>query len=194
MTRYVVIRALLGAAACALAWGCTGSAPVTAEEQAADAAPQRPCQGDEFRHFDFWIGEWDVMVAGGKKAGQNRIEPVNGGCALLESYATANGYSGNSFNIYDAARGVWHQTWVDNTGMLLTIEGGLRGQSMVMTGTGNRKTPQGEVLDRISWTPADDGTVRQLWEVSADAGVTWKVIFDGNYVRRPGGAENAHQD
>ncbi len=96
--------------------------------------------------------------------------------------------------MYDAARGVWHQTWVDNGGLLLTIEGGLQGASMVLTGTMARKTPQGELLDRISWTPEADGSVRQVWEVSADAGTNWQVIFDGRYQRRPPEEQDDTQD
>jgi len=102
----------------------------------------------------------------------------------MESYVAEGGYRGHSFNIYDASRKVWHQTWVDNGGLLLTIEGGLSDGSMVMTGTRPRKTPQGEVLDRISWTPLGDGSVQQVWEVSGDDGASWKPIFDGNYRRK----------
>ena len=40
---------------------------------------------------------------------------------------------------------------------------------------------------RITWTPASDGSVRQLWELSSDAGKTWTVLFDGRYVRAPVG-------
>lgn len=176
-------------------WGCSSAGPVgttgsvssaaqTATSTAAAPAIAPACQADEHRQFDFWIGEWEVLVAGGKKAGDNRIEVVNNGCALMESYSTATGYRGRSFNMYDAARGVWHQTWVDNGGLLLTIEGGFVDGSMVLTGTQSRSTAQGEVLDRISWTPGADGNVRQVWEVSADQGASWKPIFDGRYQRK----------
>lgn len=40
------------------------------------------------------------------------------------------------------------------------------------------------VINRIKWTPNDDGTVRQLWEGSKDGGQNWSIIFDGNYVRK----------
>ena len=172
---------------CALLCGCAstnGSNSVPPVLNPAPAAIAPACQADEYRQFDFWIGSWEVMVAGDKKAGDNVIEAVNNGCALMESYVTEGGYRGHSFNIYDASRKVWHQTWVDNGGLLLTIEGGLSDGSMVMTGTRPRKTPQGEVLDRISWTPLGDGSVQQVWEVSGDDGASWKPIFDGNYRRK----------
>jgi len=36
---------------------------------------------------------------------------------------------------------------------------------------------------RITWTPQAGGHVRQLWEASDDSGKTWRVEFDGRYVR-----------
>ncbi|NNF51231.1 MAG: hypothetical protein HKN59_02220 [Gammaproteobacteria bacterium] len=171
----------------AVLWGCATSNGADPLPPVANPVPQTispACQAAEYRQFDFWIGNWEVIVAGEKKAGDNLIEVVNNGCALMESYATQTGYRGHSFNIYDATRQLWHQSWVDNSGLLLTIEGGIVDGSMVMTGTRTRKTPQGEVLDRISWTPLDDGSVRQVWEISGDDGASWKPIFDGNYRRR----------
>jgi hypothetical protein len=41
----------------------------------------------------------------------------------------------------------------------------------------------GRLKHRIAWSPQPDGRVRQLWETSADDGKTWKVGFDGRYVR-----------
>ena len=43
--------------------------------------------------------------------------------------------------------------------------------------------PRGTVLDRTTLTPRDDGTVRQLIEISSDGGDTWRVSFDGLYRR-----------
>ncbi|HSM11444.1 MAG TPA: hypothetical protein VK827_07740, partial [Lysobacter sp.] len=126
-------------------------------------------------------GEWRVQTPEGKLAGINRIEREHDGCVLHERYATGRGYSGESLNIYDAARDRWHQTWVDSSGMLLLLEGGIRDGSMVMEG---QTGAAGDITrHRITWTPnADDGSVRQLWE-SADTTDTWKTTFDGTYTR-----------
>jgi hypothetical protein len=44
--------------------------------------------------------------------------------------------------------------------------------------------PAGEaVVDRITWTPNEDGSVRQFCEISKDDGETWQVGFDGLYKR-----------
>jgi hypothetical protein len=84
--------------------------------------------------FDFWIGDWQVHRPDGALAGINRITREYGGCVIHERYATGKGYSGESLNVYDAARKVWHQTWVDDSGLLLTIEGRWNGKSMVLEG------------------------------------------------------------
>jgi hypothetical protein len=141
------------------------------------------CTDPAHRQFDFWIGEWTVHKPDGTIAGTNRIERAYGGCVLHEHYKTPGGYAGESFNIFDAQRKVWHQTWVDSSGLLLLLEGQLVAKSMVLAGqTG---TPGGAITKhRITWTPNADGTVRQLWE-STDAKGQWTVAFDGLYKRKP---------
>lgn len=143
--------------------------------------PSPACTTAEYRAFDFWLGDWDVHRADGKLAGTNSIQREIGGCVLHERYDTGRGYSGESFNIYDASRKVWHQTWVDSGGLLLVLEGGVRDGKMILEG--QTSGADGEITrHRISWTPNPDGSVRQLWE-SSDPGGEWVVTFDGRYTR-----------
>lgn len=133
-----------------------------------------PCDTPEHRQFDFWAGEWTVTTPNGQTAGTNRITKIAAGCALLEEWTGARGMTGKSLNIYDASRGVWHQSWVDSRGTLLTIEGRFEKGAMRLLSAGNR----------ITWTPLDGGDVRQLWEQSKDGGKTWAVVFDGRYTKK----------
>lgn len=140
------------------------------------------CEAPEYRQFDFWLGEWEVRNREGRVAGVNRIEREYGGCVVHERYRAESGYSGESLNIFDAGRGVWHQTWVDTAGTLLRLEGGLRDGAMVLEG--RTRAADGRVVrHRITWTPNEDGNVRQLWE-STDAEGAWTTTFDGRYTRR----------
>jgi hypothetical protein len=142
--------------------------------------PHRPCNTPEFRQFDFWVGDWDVEAASAPgTVSRNQITRAYDGCTLREEYTTPYGYAGTSLNFYDAPRKVWHQTWIDNQGGGLTLEGGLRGRSMVLQSTTDPVNVQ-----RITWTPLDDGGVRQHWESTADGGKTWTTAFDGTYTRR----------
>jgi len=140
------------------------------------------CDATEHRQFDFWLGEWEVHTPDGKLAGHNTIASEYGGCVLHERYSTGRAYSGESLNMYDPARKVWHQTWVDSSGTLLLLEGGLRAGSMVLEG--QTVGADGKVTkQRITWTPNADGSVRQHWE-STDAQGKWITAFDGKYTKK----------
>jgi hypothetical protein len=147
---------------------------------AVDAQQPARCGTPEHRQFDFWIGDWKVTGANGQLAGTNRIEQILNGCVLYESWTGAGPSRGHSFNIYDPGDRKWHQTWVDNSGTLLQVAGGLVNGEMVLEG--DRTLPDGTTrLERITWTPNPDGSVRQHWQVSADKGMRWQTVFDGTY-------------
>lgn len=140
----------------------------------------KPCASPEYRHFDFWVGDWEVSNPSGKVVGHNHISSLYGGCVLREEYDTPGAYAGTSINLYDAKRGQWHQTWMDNQGQALHLWGGLQGEAMVL-----QSEPDADGnANRITWTPLEDGRVRQLWESSSDGGGTWTVAFDGYYKKK----------
>jgi len=148
------------------------------------AAQQPPPPPPEASQFDFWIGEWEVTQPNGKVAGYNSIVAINGGRALLENWTSAAGnFSGKSLNSYDSVAKKWKQFWVDSAGSVLEISGGIVEGKMVLTGTTLNQTG-GEVQQRITWTPNEDGSVRQHWEQSTDGGATWTTAFDGHYVKK----------
>lgn len=131
--------------------------------------------------FDFWVGQWDVHLRDTDDLiGHNEITKLDNGHVLAESYSTVNGrFSGSSLNGFDHERGRWHQCWMDCTGLVLDLYGGVVDGAMVMTG----ESLSGQT-ERISWTPFPDGSVRQHWEQSRDQGLTWQTVFDGLYKRR----------
>jgi tetratricopeptide (TPR) repeat protein len=142
----------------------------------------RPCGGEEFRRFDFWIGEWEVVNLtrpdSDAPPALNRITPLHDGCVLREDYQSPSGFTGSSLNFYDARDGLWHQTWIDNQGQALYLSGDLVEGSMVLAGA-----PGSKPLNRITWPALPEGRVRQLWEVSTDDGESWQTVFDGLYSR-----------
>lgn len=155
------------------------SAPGSAQE----SEPSEPsCSEPGHRQFDFWLGEWRVTGASGRFAGTNSITKILDGCALREEWTGASGLHGTSLNVYDASTGDWHQTWVDDNGQLLRLSGGLSEGSMVMIG--RTVNAEGEsTLHRVTWTPLEDGAVRQHWQASDDDGESWRTLFDGRYER-----------
>jgi hypothetical protein len=146
-------------------------------------AATAPCTDGAYRQFDFWLGDWAVFGPRGKQVGRSHIESILGGCAIAETWRSGSGAAndGRSLNRYQASSGQWEQYWVDAQGGRLLLRGGLQGASMVLA------SEDGVARQRITWTPNADGSVRQLWESSADAGATWTTAFDGTYRRASAG-------
>ncbi len=151
----------------------------------AQMPPTQGCPDAPYRQFDFWLGNWDVFAPNGSQAGENVIESIASGCAVAESWTGRRGFTGRSLNIFDKTDGKWHQVWVDSSGGRLDLVGALDGKAMVLSSTGPDPDAPGSTLtQRITWTPNDDGSVRQHWQTSKDGGKSWETAFDGRYVRK----------
>lgn len=160
-------------------------APAAPSEAVASAPLLSPpvCEGaGRRRDFDFWLGDWQVVGPRGKVVGENRIQAIHGGCALLESWQAASGVAGSSLNFYDPTRKKWRQLWVDRQGGIIELAGELVGAAMVLEGT---SLQPGGLLRKIrgTWTPTAEGKVRQVFEEAFD-GEAWQVTFDGLYSRK----------
>lgn len=151
---------------------------------AADPKPV-PCSSDQHRQFDFWIGKWTVTDRG-QVAGENDIQRILGGCALLENWTGAQGSVGKSLNFFDRVDGRWHQTWIDASGGALFLAGKYENGAMRLAGERAATAKSPAVRHRITWTPQPDGKVRQLWESSPVDQEEWTVQFDGLYERAAG--------
>jgi hypothetical protein len=138
---------------------------------------QSGCAASTYRQFDFWLGDWDVFDSHTRaKVARVHVTRILEDCVLLEEYRGSDGHEGQSFSIYDAPRGVWHQTWVTNRGQLLVIEGNLRAGAMELSGS-ERLADGTARLVRGTWQPSHDG-VREVAVRSVDGGKTWSEWFD----------------
>ena len=144
-----------------------------------------PCLGDEnYRHFDFWLGEWEVFV-NGNKVGENSITMAVGGCAIHESYTTENNYSGQSINFYDPIDEKWHQHWVGSGQDVYNYVEIDKKQGMLQFQSPFYNPANGQVaISRLTFTLNADGTVRQFFETSTNDGQTWIPGFDGLYKKK----------
>lgn len=138
------------------------------------------CESEEYRQFDFWLGTWEVSNPQNDQISKSKISLINDGCTLLEEYSTSSGYKGKSLNSFNSATKLWHQTWMDNTGLVLILNGQFDGQSMILS---HHAIKSSAVLNQITWTPNVHGTVRQHWQTSKDNGKTWQTAFDGLYTK-----------
>lgn len=151
--------------------------------QVSFANTKKACQDDSYRQFEFWVGKWEVFSRDGKKVGDNTISIAMNGCVLKEHYVSTTGYEGESFNIFNKANNEWHQTWVDNSGLLLQLDGSWNGHSMTLFGQG--KNSNGQLIEhRIVWKPQKNGDVHQVWDISDDKGLHWKNSFFGVYKKQ----------
>ena len=140
-----------------------------------------PCAVDDHHDaFDFWLGEWEVVDANGNFQGKNKITKAEQGCLVLEHWTSASGSTGQSMNYYDPHTEAWYQRWV-SSGALINLKGNFSDGAMRLVGDiyyhGN-----GNYADfRGTWTPMEDGRVRQFFEQSTDNGTSWQPWFEGFY-------------
>ncbi|MFN2100534.1 hypothetical protein [Altererythrobacter sp. MF3-039] len=158
-----------------------------ASGQAAQTPPPPPPACDKETHagFDFWVGEWDVYPSGtDNKVADSKIERKHNGCAVIESWMPLNGAGGTSLNNVDALTGHWRQKWVGSSPGAVEFSGGVVDGTMVLTGTWPSPGAL-TTLIRMTYTPNEDGSVRQHGEASTDHGVSWQTSFDFIYRPKP---------
>ena len=149
---------------------------------------QEPCAyAAENRQFDFWLGEWNVVTSqGATPAGDSRIELILGDCVVQENWTSAGniGYSGKSYNTYNAALKRWEQYWVDNAGGNIFFYGAWK-DGIMDYWTDELPQPDGKRLKRhLQFIKLGPDTVRQFSQGSNDNGKTWFVEYDFTYNRK----------
>ena len=144
------------------------------------AATPEPCADEAYRAFDFWLGTWDVYT-GDQLAGRNVITEEESGCLILETWTSASGLTGQSYNYYDPSKEKWRQVWV-SAGQVIDYEGGLDERGwMLLEGTITSNVNGQTAPFRGQWAPQDNGTVQQTFWVYIGDTDSWNVWFDGNY-------------
>ena len=140
-----------------------------------------------FSDWDFWVGEWKVYTNDEKAllAGTNSITKHYANCLVKETWVDVNGNGGFSINYYNPVRNQWRQVWVSN-GYSIDYTGGLneRGQ-MVLEGEIDNYQPNDSTRFRGIWTPEENGDVIQRFEAYDAESDSWKVWFEGRYVKQP---------
>jgi len=157
--------------------------PAATPSPAAVMSPS--CTAPQYRQFDFWLGEWDLVGADGKKSAEDKVVQILGGCAIQENWTSVKSGQGLSLSAYDPATRHWHQTLMDDSGAVLKLEGEFAEGKMVLIGQRPSQKEKGvTITHRIAWTPQPDHRVKENWELSTNGGRTWRPVFEGTYVPR----------
>ncbi|BAO74710.1 tetratricopeptide repeat protein [Winogradskyella sp. PG-2] len=139
-----------------------------------------PCKFDNnYRKFDFWLGEWDVYSQN-QKIAESSITITNGDCGILENWRPNGSNGGNSISYYDSSNKKWKQNWVAGGGVSHYEEPkqySTGDMQLIAKGNG----PWYRMVYTFNET---EDTVRQTQEVSNDKGKTWTLAFDGLYKRK----------
>lgn len=146
--------------------------------------PTPPCSTPEFRQFDFWLGDWDLVWSDTGR-GRNTITSTLGDCVIEENFTTEGAlpFVGRSLSTYNVRTGKWHQTWVDNSGAYLDFEGGKVGDSMILSRQAV-DTSGNTFLQRMVWFDIEQNSLNWRWEKSTDSGSTWQTQWAIEYTRR----------
>ena len=119
----------------AVGLGLTMALPLAAQRR-------EPCEaGENHRALDFLIGDWQ-LVSGGEAVGRSRVEKLEDGCLIAETWAFTDGRSGRTYSSFDAAAGMWRRFSVSNRGVVIRSSGAV--EERVLLARGERTTAAGE--------------------------------------------------
>ena len=149
------------------------------------ASPSAACAANPHsRQLDFWLGKWTIAGPDGKPNATSPVHLALGQCMIVESWSGGQGHEGENMFAYSQDDHSWHGMFADNEGRVhVFVEGKVTSGSAQFSGPS--QGPKGEaLLNRISITRAGPDKVEQLWQKSADHGITWSTDFRGEYSRR----------
>jgi hypothetical protein len=134
--------------------------------------------------LDFWLGEWDARW-GEVGRGTNRLTRILGDRVIREEFSGGGAtgrLNGLSLSVFDEARRIWRQTWVDDQGGYLELIG------CVVDGWFSfaRDAPEDgpAIRQRMVFRDVRPESFRWTWEISTDGGASWDVRWEIAYTRR----------
>lgn len=138
--------------------------------------------------LDFWVGDWTMEgrsrtsfekdeYTDGKC--ENTIEKRQDGKVIHENFRT-DGFTGESWSVFQPQTKTWRQTWVDNGGSYLLFEGGRVDNKIILNMT---NAPKG-VQARMVFSDIKDNSFVWNWEQSRDEGKSWVLMWELRYKRK----------
>lgn len=134
--------------------------------------------------LDFWLGDWDARW-GEAGRGTNRLTRILNDKVIREDFSGGgpNGHLvGLSLSVFDAERGAWRQTWVDDSGGYLELVGDVVDGCFSFRRDAPEDGPTTQ--QRMVFRDVRPESFRWTWELSEDGGATWAIRWDIGYTRR----------
>ena len=146
----------------------------------------KPCSSPEAHQFDFWLGKWKVEWQNTDSTiveGTNNVKSILGSCVIEENFSGKPGvdFMGKSFSVYNPAKQIWEQTWVDDQGGYMVFTGGMENNKMILSRKISRNDK--ELIQRMVFYNISKDDFYWNWESSEDNGVSWKVNWKLTYTR-----------
>jgi hypothetical protein len=148
------------------------------------AANAASCSANsENRQFDYWLGNWSIGAPGSSGNADSTVSLTLDKCLVVENWDGGGGHSGQNIFGYSADDKSWYGMFADNEGRVHVFTSG-KVASGFAEFEGTSRGPKGEsVLNRVKITRLNPNKVEQSWEKSSDNGVTWTLVFRGEYSR-----------
>ena len=160
----------------------------------APGAIAKACAGPEFRQLDFWIGDWNVKIHAraspasdqwAAAVGTQHVRSILSGCAIEENFAAEgpqSPWAGRSFATFDHFSNKWRQTWVDDSGGYIPLDGGPEGTDFALYGP-PREIKGVKFQMRMVWSHIAHDALRWEWQRSEDGWATNVVMMAIDYTR-----------
>ena len=135
--------------------------------------------------LDFWLGEWNATWDGGH--GTNRLTRILGEQVILEEFAGTSDddgsvLNGRSWSVFEPARALWRQTWVDDQGSYFDLVGDrVDGWFAFVRAAPERGQ---HARQRMVFRDVEADRFRWTWELSLDGGASWETRWEIAYQRR----------
>jgi hypothetical protein len=145
-----------------------------------------PQQKDD-HDLDFWLGKW---IGTGKSYGpsnqvsettcENSITRDFDGHVIHEHFK-GGGLTGESWSVWVPGRNKWCQTWVDNQGGYIPLNGEKIGDTVVLT---TIHLPEAKSYNRMVFKNIQKTHFDWDWESTSDGGKTWQPKWQIHYSRK----------
>ena len=137
---------------------------------------------DPSKDLDFWIGDWTLDAYTPTEDGglsekdpdhaTNTIKRAFKDNIIHESFESPV-FKGESWSRFHQPSGKWHQTWVDDQGSYLVLEGGKVGDEFIL----NMTHPS--TVMRMRFTNIKKNSFTWIWEREVEGGyqLAWRLDY-----------------